>query len=164
MILSVLQQPDPRLREKSGEVQPADIPGLKELALNMLETLYSIGNGVGLAAPQVGRPLRMFVYDVSSDRNQPGVLINPEIISHNNATAKNIEGCLSCRGFEGLVERYTKVTVRAFNLDGKRATVKADGLLARVFQHEIDHLDGVIILDKAEPVPPEQQGAGARVV
>jgi peptide deformylase len=154
MILPVLQQPDPRLREKSVK-QKRFTPELKQLALDLLETLYALGNGVGLAAPQVGKLYRLFVYDVSADRDEPGALLDPEILSHNEQTAKNIEGCLSCRNFEGLVERYTKVTVRGINLDGKTVTIKAEGLLARVFQHEIDHLDGVIILDKAEPVPPD---------
>jgi len=155
MILPILQQPDPRLREQSVEVEKIT-PKIKKLADDLLETLYSVGNGVGLSAVQVGRLYRLFVCDVSAERNEPYVLINPEIISHNSETAKNVEGCLSCRGFEGLVERYTKVTVRGLNLDGKRITLKADGLLARCCQHEIDHLNGVIITDKAEPVPPDE--------
>jgi peptide deformylase len=149
MILPVIQQPDPRLREVSAPVKKIT-PELQELAFNMLETMYSLGNGVGLAAPQVGRLCRMFVCDVSESRDQPRILINPELVSHNQETAKHMEGCLSCRGFEGLVERYTKVTVRSLNLDGKKMTIKADGLLARCLQHEIDHLNGIIILDKAE--------------
>jgi len=156
MILPVLQQPDPRLREQSGKIEKIT-PELKKLAADLLETMYSVGNGVGLSAVQVGKLYRMFVCDVSSERNEPQVLINPEIVSHNSETAKNVEGCLSCRGFEGLVERYTKVTVRGLNLAGKRVTIKADGLLARCFQHEIDHLNGVMIVDKAEPVPPNEQ-------
>ena len=148
MLLPVLQQPDPLLREKSLKINKIT-PQLKELAENMLETMYAMGNGVGLAAVQVGQLYRLFVYDVSSDRNEPQVLFNPELISHNNQTAKNIEGCLSCRGFEGVVERYIKVTVRGLNLDGKKIQIKADGLLARVLQHELDHLDGIIIMDKS---------------
>ena len=150
MILPVLQQPDPLLREKSVKVGHIT-PEIKQLMADLWETLYSVGNGVGLAAPQVGKPYRLFVYDVSEDRNQPGALIDPELISHNNETVKNEEGCLSCRGFDGVVERYTKVTVRGLNPDGKKVTIKAEGLLARVFQHELDHLNGVLIIDKAEP-------------
>ncbi|GBR76040.1 peptide deformylase [Candidatus Termititenax persephonae] len=156
MILPVLQQPDPLLREKSIMVSRST-PEIKQLAADLLETMYALGNGVGLAAPQVGRLYRLFVFDVSEGRNQPGALLNPEIISHNKETAKHEEGCLSCRNFDGVVERYTKVTVRGLNLDGKKVTIKAEGLLARVFQHEIDHLDGILIIDKAEPVPPEQK-------
>ena len=152
MILDVLQQPDPLLREKSVKVNRIT-PEIKKLAEDLLETMYALGNGVGLAAPQVGKPYRLFVFDVSEDRNQPGALVDPEIVSHSNKTAKNSEGCLSCRNFDGLVERYTKVTVRGLNLDGKKVTVKAEGLLSRVFQHEIDHLNGILIIDKAEPEP-----------
>jgi len=158
MLLPVLQQPDPLLRERSIAVDKIT-PELKELAENMLETMYAIGNGVGLSAVQVGKLYRLFVYDISADRNQPQVLFNPELISHNSEAAKNVEGCLSCRGFEGLVERYTKVTVRGLNLKGKRITIKADELLARVLQHELDHLEGIIIMDKSEPVPPDMQEA-----
>ena len=150
MILDILQQPDPLLREKSVKVNKIT-PEIKQLAKDLLETMYTLGNGVGLAAPQVGKLYRLFVFDVSPDRNQPGALINPEMISHNNETVKNEEGCLSCRNFDGMVERYSKVTVRGLNLDGKKVTIKAEGLLARVFQHEIDHLNGVLIINKTEP-------------
>jgi peptide deformylase len=163
MILKILRYPDPLLHEKSVKIAGLT-PELKTLALDMLETLYSVGNGVGLAAPQVGRLCRLFVYDISADRNEPGVLFNPELLSHNNQKAKHVEGCLSCLNFEGLVERYTKVTVRGVNLDGKTVTIKAADLLARVFQHEIEHLDGIIILDKAEPVPPDSADAKAKIV
>lgn len=156
MLLPVLQQPDPRLYEVSIAIDKIT-PEIKKLTADLLETMYSIGSGVGLAAPQVGKLYRMFVYDVSPDRDQPQVLINPEIISHNNETAKNVEGCLSCRGFEGLVERYTKITARGLDLTGRRVTLKADSLLSRVIQHEIDHLNGIIITDKAEPVLPDSQ-------
>ncbi|MDR1452689.1 MAG: peptide deformylase [Candidatus Margulisbacteria bacterium] len=158
MILKILQYPDPLLREKSVKIARLT-PELKTLALDLLETLYSRGNGVGLAAPQVGKLYRLFVYDISADHNEPGVLFNPELLSHNNQKAKHVEGCLSCRNFEGLVERYTKVTVRGVNLDGRTVTIKAADFLARVFQHEIEHLDGIVILDKAEPVPPDSAEA-----
>ncbi|MDR2428508.1 MAG: peptide deformylase [Candidatus Margulisbacteria bacterium] len=163
MILKILQYPDPLLREKSVKIARLT-PGLKTLALDMLETLYSVGNGVGLAAPQVGKLYRLFVYDISVDRNEPGVLFNPELLSHNNQKTKRAEGCLSCRNFEGLVERYTKVTVRGVNLDGKTVTIKAADFLARVFQHEIEHLDGIVILDKAEPVPPDSADTETEIV
>jgi peptide deformylase len=163
MILKILQHPDPLLREKSVKIANLT-PELKTLALDLLETLYGVGNGVGLAAPQVGKLYRLFVYDISTDRNEPGALFNPELLSHNNQKAKHVEGCLSCRNFEGLVERYTKVTVRGVNLDGKTVTIKASGLLARVFQHEIEHLDGIVILDKAEPVPPDSVETEADIV
>jgi peptide deformylase len=163
MILKVLQYPDPLLREKSVKIAKLT-PELKTLALDLLETLYSMGNGVGLAAPQVGKLYRLFVYDISADRNEPGVLFNPELLSHNKQKAKHVEGCLSCRNFEGLVERYTKVTVRGVNLDGKTVTLKAADFLARVFQHELEHLDGIVILDKAEPVPPDRADTAAEIV
>jgi peptide deformylase len=158
MLLSVLQQPEPLLCEKSIKIDKIT-PELKELAMNMLETMYAINNGVGLSAVQVGKLYRLFVYDISAERNEPQVLFNPELVSHNNETEKNVEGCLSCRGFEGLVKRYTKVTVRCLNLKGKKVTIKADGLLSRVLQHELDHLDGISITEKSEPVPPDMQSA-----
>ncbi|MDR2432096.1 MAG: peptide deformylase [Candidatus Margulisbacteria bacterium] len=163
MLLPVIQQPDPRLREISAPVEKIT-PELKKLAADMLETMYALGNGIGLAAPQVGRLCRMFVCDVSESRDQPRILINPVLASHNQEKTKRAEGCLSCRGFEGLVERYAKVTVRALALDGKKMTVKADGLLARCLQHELDHLDGIIIMDKAEPAPPDRQDDAKKII
>lgn len=126
------------------------------MAENMLETMYSY-RGVGLAAPQVGQPIQMIVFDSSPERDQPAALLNPEIISHSKEMTETIEGCLSCRGFEGKVRRYAKVTVKGLNLAGKKVTFKADGILARVLQHEIDHLQGVIIMDKAILLTPEEK-------
>jgi peptide deformylase len=154
MILTVLQDPTPILREKSQPIQKitADI---KKLAEDMLETMYA-ANGVGLAAPQVGHPVQLIVIDPSAERNLPQVLINPRLESHSKSTIERIEGCLSCRGFEGKVTRYEKVTVQAKNLSGKSVKLKAEGLLARVLQHEIDHLKGILIKDIAVPIPPAE--------
>jgi peptide deformylase len=154
MILPVLQQPNQLLRERCVPV--TKITGeIKALALNMIETMYQF-KGVGLAAPQVGEPIRLIVFDDSKERDQPCVLLNPTITSHSEETVEAIEGCLSCRGFEGKVMRYAKVTAKGMTLEGKKVTIKAAGFLARILQHEIDHLDGVIIMDKAIPLTPEE--------
>lgn len=153
MILDVIQQPNPILRQKAVKVTKITAE-IKKLAGNMLETLYAT-HGVGLAAPQVSQPIQLIVFDVSAERDQPGALINPEIVSHSKNKVKKIEGCLSCRGFEGLAERYEKVTVKGMSLNGKSVTIKAEGLFGRMLQHEIDHLRGVLLIDIAEPIPPE---------
>lgn len=155
MKLTVVQQGSPILHEKALKISRIT-PDIIKLAEDMIETLYAF-NGVGLAAPQVGQPLRLIVFDVTPERDQPGVLINPEIISHSKNTVEKLEGCLSCKGFEGWVTRFEKVTVKGQTLSGKVVTIKADGLLSRMFQHEIDHLNGIIITDHARPITPEEQ-------
>lgn len=154
MILEIIQQPNPILREKSHKVEKVTAQ-IKELAENMLQTMYKF-HGIGLAAPQVGQPVRLIVFDPSHDKNMPSALLNPEIVSHSKQQDEKIEGCLSCQGFQGKVMRYSKVTVKGKSLDGKAVKFKAEGLLARVLQHEIDHLQGIIIMDKAVPVTPEE--------
>ena len=148
MILTVIQQPSPILRQKCLPVAKVTAE-IKEIIHNMVDTMYNF-HGVGLAAPQVGYNIQVIVFDATQERNSPGVLINPEIVSHSKNTVENVEGCLSCKGFEGKVKRFEKVTVKAKNMAGKTVTLKAEGMLARVFQHEIDHLDGVLFIDKAK--------------
>lgn len=155
MKLTVIQGSSPILHEKAAKISKIT-PDILALAQNMLETMYA-HNGVGLAAPQIGQSIRLITFDISPERDQPGALINPEIVSHNNKTLEKIEGCLSCKGFEGWVTRFEKVTVKGQNLSGKVATIKAEGLLARMLQHEIDHLEGIIITDKARPITPKEQ-------
>lgn len=155
MQLTVVQKESPILHEQAARISKIT-PAMLELAQNMVETMYA-ANGVGLAAPQIGQPIQLIVFDASPERDQPGVLINPEILSHSKNTVEKIEGCLSCKGFEGWVTRYEKVTVKGQTLSGKVVTIKADGLLSRVFQHEIDHLKGIVITDHARPVTPEEQ-------
>lgn len=143
------------MREKAARITRIT-PDIIKLAQDMVDTLYAF-NGVGLAAPQIGQPICLIVFDTTPERNQPGVLINPEIVSHSKNTVEKLEGCLSCKGFEGWVNRFEKVTVKGQTLSGKVITLKAEGLLARMFQHEIDHLSGIIITDIARPITPEEQ-------
>lgn len=105
-------------------------------------------NGAGLAAPQVGIPLRVFVVGISGDR--PSVFVNPEIESYGGGWSVEYERCLSIPGVAEPIRRPRRVVVSASGIDGERFTVSAEGLLARCIQHEIDHLDGVLIVDRAE--------------
>jgi peptide deformylase len=112
----------------------------------MFDTMYE-ARGVGLAAPQVGIQKRFFTYDVDDD---PGVLINPEIVETSGEWVYD-EGCLSVPGLHFEIVRPDLVTVRGIDLDGNEVIVQADELMGRLLQHEIDHLDGVLLLDRLEP-------------
>lgn len=121
---------------------------IKELIFDMLDTMYA-ANGVGLAAPQVGVLKRIAVIDVSPEGNDPIILINPEIISASGSQTGE-EGCLSVPGKAGCVTRPNKVTVRAYSLKMKQYEITGTELLARALCHEIDHLDGVVYVEKVE--------------
>lgn len=132
---------DPILREETrpvGEITDE----LRHLAEDMFETMHA-AQGIGLAAPQIGRTERMTVVEVEGQRF---VLVNPEVI-HTEGKVKGEEGCLSIPDVYGDVERPARCTVRAMDLDGKTYEVEAEGLLARCFQHEIDHLHGKLFID-----------------
>lgn len=136
-VLEKVAKPVPEVNEK-----------IKELAYDMLDTMYT-ANGVGLAAPQIGILKRIAVIDVSPEGNRPIVLVNPEIIAM-SGTQTGTEGCLSVPGKAGTVTRPNEVTVRAFNLKGQQFEVTGTELLARALCHEIDHLDGVVYVEKVE--------------
>jgi len=119
---------------------------LSTLVDDMLKTMYS-ANGVGLAAPQVHVSQRVVVIDVSEERDQPFELINPEILSR-EGKQKYEEGCLSIPGFRNFVERADKIHVLAFDRKGKSFELEADGLLSVCIQHEVDHLDGILFIDR----------------
>jgi peptide deformylase len=121
---------------------------LRAFADDMLETMYD-APGIGLAAIQVGEPIRMLVCDVSKDEEakEPHVLVNPEVVAASDATNIHEEGCLSIPDYYAEVERPAEVTVRYLGLDGKEHEIKADGLMATCLQHEIDHLNGVLFID-----------------
>ena len=123
-------------------------PRLETLIDDMLETMYD-ADGVGLAAPQVGVLKQLVVIDVSEGADQPIVLINPEIIETSGEQTGD-EGCLSVPGKSGMVKRAKKVTVTAQDRNGKEFTIEGEDLLARAFQHEIDHLKGVLYVDIME--------------
>ncbi|GAB4167494.1 MAG: peptide deformylase [Wenzhouxiangellaceae bacterium] len=147
--LTILQYPDPRLRRKARPVETVD-ETVRQLADDMLETMYA-ARGIGLAATQVDRPLRMLVMDLSETRDQPQVLINPEILE---AEGRQIceEGCLSVPGEYAEVERAERIRVAALDREGKPQQIDADGLLAVCIQHEIDHLDGKVFVDYLSPL------------
>lgn len=121
---------------------------IKELAYDMLDTMYT-ANGVGLAAPQVGVLKRIVVIDVSPEGDKPMVLINPEIIA-TSGTQSGDEGCLSVPGKAGCVTRPNEVTVRALNLKNQQIEFTGTELLARAVCHELDHLDGIVYVQKVE--------------
>ena len=162
MRLSILQYGDPILRAKGKRIDKID-NRVRELAANMLETMHA-ANGVGLAAQQVGEALQLTVLDVSQaeDRlstlrfngsdvdpntHMPLVLVNPQI-ALGNETESGTEGCLSFPEITGEIERAELVKVRAENLEGDPIEIEATGLLARALQHEIDHLNGILFIDR----------------
>ncbi len=145
----VLQFPDPRLKQKSEPIEEIT-DELRELAQDMCEVMYD-EPGIGLAAPQVGEPVRLIVVDTEwtdegNDKN-PLVLVNPEIVAREGKITWT-EGCLSVPDFTADVERAARVTLRARDLDGKPVEIEAEELQAVCFQHEIDHLDGVLFIDR----------------
>jgi len=135
---------DQVLREPAREVRKIS-PGIGALLEDMAETMYSV-RGVGLAAPQVGVGKRLIVVDV---RDEHGLLkmINP-VITGREGRETDVEGCLSFPGIHGEVERDYRITLRALDEEGKEREICASGLLARALQHEIDHLDGVLFVDR----------------
>jgi len=145
-LLEILTNQNPILRKTSKPVAKVT-KEIKGLVANMEETLMA-APGIGLAAPQVGELLRIIIADT---REELHVLINPKIVKKSGAQTF-VEGCLSLPGIEGPVERASKVVVKAIDLKGKQIEVEAEGLLATVFQHEIDHLDGKLFVDRvADP-------------
>lgn len=124
-----------------------DIDGeIRELAFDMAKTMYN-ADGVGLAAPQVGKFVRLIVVDCSKDKSDLKYLVNPEIISRNGRES-GMEGCLSFPGLSLQVCRDREIEVSAFNLEGEELNFKASGLLSVCIQHEIDHLDGINFIDR----------------
>lgn len=147
-LLDILVYPAPELKRKSLPVEELD-EDLERLLDGMAETLRD-ADGVGLAAPQVGRNIRVLIVNVplpESDEREFYELINPEIVS-SRGFQEGEEGCLSVPGFFANVRRKNHVRVSALNRKGKRFTIDADGMLSRVLQHEIDHLDGILFFDR----------------
>ena len=145
--LPIITLPDPILRQTSSAVESVNAD-VRRLADDMLETMYA-APGVGLAAIQVAVPKRLLVLDVAGEdeKPQPLVLINPEIVKLGPATRVYEEGCLSIPDVRVDIERPTTLTVRYLDRDGAQRTLDADGLLATAIQHEVDHLDGKLIID-----------------
>ena len=137
------------LRDPGVEVEVFD-DELRELVEDMLETMY-FAEGIGLAAPQIGVSRRVCVLDLHDEDDPEGgrwVFVNPVIVESSDEEDKSTEGCLSIPEMEDVVARPARVTVRGFDPEGKAIEVEADGLLARALQHEIDHLDGILFIDR----------------
>jgi peptide deformylase len=142
--LVILEYPDPRLRKKAAAVAAVD-DALRQFVDDLLETMYA-HNGVGLAATQVDVHKRVIVLDVSETRDQPLVLINPEILSKEGEGPVE-EGCLSLPGIYDKLSRATRILVRALGRDGQPFEMSAEGLLGVCIQHEMDHLEGKLFVD-----------------
>ena len=149
-LLTILCYPDPRLHTIAKPVAQVD-ERIRSLVANMLATMYD-ANGIGLAATQVDVHERVVVIDVSDERDQPIVLINPEITYASPDKQKADEGCLSVPEIYDGVERSLNVTVRALNLDGTVREISAEGLLAVCVQHELDHLVGKVFVQYLSPL------------
>jgi peptide deformylase len=151
MIRKILSYPDPELKKKSLPVTIIN-DKTRELVREMAETMYA-APGVGLAAPQIGVHQRVTVIDVSAKDEMPELIvaINPVII-HADGESYEEEGCLSVPKYAANVRRHARVVVKALNLEGEEITYKADDLLAIAFQHEIDHLDGILFIDHLSPL------------
>lgn len=152
-ILDILLEGDPRLRQKAHKIKHVD-DSLRALAKDMHETMLA-APGVGLAGPQVGVMRRIIVINVPADYQDEGepdfvmTLINPEIVKGTGET-RALEGCLSIPGWVGEVPRLDAITVKALDLDNRHVRFKAEGYVARVVQHEVDHLDGILFVDRVE--------------
>ena len=146
-VLPIITLPDPVLRKMSARVERVD-DELRRLADDMLETMYD-APGVGLAAVQVGIPRRLIVLDTSGkeEKPRPLVLINPEILALGSEMRVHEEGCLSLPDVRVDIERPASLRVRFLDRDGKPQELDAEGLLATAIQHEIDHLNGRLIID-----------------
>lgn len=143
-LLKILHYPDPRLQTVAKPVSVID-DDIRALAADMAETMYA-APGIGLAATQVDRHIRMVLVDISETKDQLHVLINPEIIERSGETVYE-EGCLSVPGIYDKVTRAERIRVRALNPQGEPLEMEADGLFAICIQHEIDHLDGKVFVE-----------------
>lgn len=164
-IREILTAENPILRRKSRRVKVFD-GELQRLVDDMVETMHA-AHGLGLAAPQVGVLQRIIVVEMPEEEEDPQsgkryVLVNPEIVRREGEDVAE-EGCLSIPGYVGLVRRASKVAVQAQTPKGKRIRVEGEGLLARALQHEVDHLDGILYIDRVEkpedlrPLEPEER-------
>ena len=153
---TILRYGEPVLREKALKVEKFD-----DEIRDIIDRMYSIleaSGGIGLAAPQVGLSLRLFVYRVGEDE-QFHALVNPVIVRRNGEETM-IEGCLSIPGLRGEVTRSVRITIAGIDENGEHVRIKSVGLKARMYQHETDHLDGVLFVDKADPDTLETEPVG----
>jgi len=149
-ILPIIKNPSPLLRKKSEEINPEKIKTneLKELCADMVKTMKE-EDGKGLAAPQIGKNIRLIVINT---KNGPKIMINPKITKKSWAKEFGEEGCLSIPGVYGKVKRNKKINCIYFDKRGQKTKIQAEGLLSFVIQHETDHLDGILFIDKAKEI------------
>ncbi|MDD5368343.1 MAG: peptide deformylase [Anaerolineaceae bacterium] len=152
---TIVTLPEPILRRKAHKVTVFNHE-LQMLVDDMVETMRQ-APGVGLAAPQVGFSERLIVVEFGDEEDEEApkklfVVVNPEIISASTEIEEGIEACLSIPGLAGEVDRFSQITVKGLNRRGQPTRIKAEGWLARIFQHEIDHLDGILFVDRAKRV------------
>lgn len=146
----LLLHPDPILREKTQPIEHFD-NDLRALATD-LERLMQEHEGVGMAAPQIGESVRVFIANSNEEGEDTKVFVNPEIVEAGGPLEWKDEGCLSLPGIQGSIRRPTKVRIKAFDVTGTPFEASSEGLLARIWQHEYDHLDGILILDRMRPL------------
>lgn len=146
--MKIVTYPDPVLMRKAAPIEEID-NNICEIAQKMLDTMYD-ACGIGLAAPQVGLSKRLVVMDATGQKTGERVFINPQIIEERGETVEE-EGCLSFPDVMGNVKRSQYVTVTAYNLEGKKLEIEAEGLLSRVWQHEIDHINGRLFIEMMTP-------------
>ncbi|HEX8453081.1 MAG TPA: peptide deformylase [Longimicrobium sp.] len=140
------------LRRRADEIEfSGDDPELDRLIEDMFETMYD-AHGIGLAAPQVGISRRLIVVHVNEEGEEPFALLNPRVVESGKAREKGEEGCLSIPNISAAVERPATVVVEGVDPKGNAVRIEADGMLARCLQHEIDHLDGILFLDRLSPL------------
>jgi peptide deformylase len=154
-VLTIVTVPDPVLRRKAHKVDDFG-RDFQNTVDDMLETLRD-APGVGLAAPQVGLSDRIIVVEYGDDDDETVpkklyIFVNPEIVSASEEMVEGLEGCLSVPGLVGMVDRHQSITVKGLNRHGKPARVKVSDWMARIFQHEIDHLDGIVFTDRTDKV------------
>lgn len=148
-IKEIIEVPDDRLRVTYQSVE--NVEAIQGLIDDMLDTLYSTDNGIGLAAPQIGRTEAVAIIDISETRDQPLIMVNPCIIEQEGSIDSE-EGCLSVPGVYSQVKRYKKVKIHALDRKGDAFTIEDNSYLAIVMQHEIDHLHGKVFIDYLSPL------------
>ena len=158
MKLKIVKIPDPILTKKTAAIAKIDAPILK-LANDMIETCRA-ANGIGIAAPQVVKSIRMCLINLEHLGLSPFILINPKITRKSWKKVELEEGCLSIPGVFGIVRRPEKIKVKALSLEGKENIFDANGMVARVIQHEVDHLDGILFTSKIIKLTPGKLNEG----
>ena len=157
-LLQVAQLGQPILRQKAQRVENIKATNIQQMIDDLLATVMDV-NGVGIAAPQVYQSYRIFI--VASHPNprypqapdmEPTPMINPKLVSHNKVIKKDWEGCLSIPGIRGLIPRFTEIKVEYTDRNSKKQTASYTDFVARIFQHELDHLEGTVFLDRVENI------------